>query len=231
MSDSLNIATAERVAVELPVAGLGSRAMAWLVDAIIMWVVALVAYFTLTFFVADPVNAVLDLALGLRVGAIVSVLLILWAYWTIFELRWNGQTPGKRLLRIRVVKRDGSPVTPFASAVRNLMRLVDFLPSCYPVGTAVMLIDSKHRRLGDLLAGTLLVRDEQIDLSRYEQVQNVSLEVDVVEIATSWLVRFAQLQPTHRDRIGLMIAERLQVDTNGTPEEVRERIRARLAAK
>ncbi|PZR13988.1 MAG: RDD family protein [Archangium gephyra] len=231
MSDSLNIATAERVAVELPVAGLGSRAMAWLVDAMIMWVVALVAYFSVTFFVADPLNAVMTLAAGLRVGAIVTVLLLLWAYWTVFELRWNGQTPGKRLLRIRVVKADGSPVTPFASAVRNLMRLVDFLPTCYPVGTAVMLVDSKHRRLGDLLAGTLLVRDEQIDLSRYEQVRNVSLDVDVVEIASSWLVRYAQLEPAHRDRLGRLIAERLQVATDGAPDEVRERIRARLAAK
>ncbi|MGV3619920.1 MAG: RDD family protein [Archangium sp.] len=231
MSDALNIATAERVAVEIPVAGLGSRAMAWLVDAIIMWVVALVAYFTVTFFVADPVNAVLELAAGLRVGAAVAVLLVLWAYWTIFELRWNGQTPGKRLLRIRVVKADGSPVTGFASAVRNLMRLVDFLPGCYPVGTAVMLIDGKHRRLGDLLAGTLLVRDEQIDLARYEQVQITSLEVDVVEVATNWLVRYAQLEPAHRDRIGLQLAARLQVDVTGSPEEIRERIRARLGAK
>lgn len=231
MSDSLNIATAERVAVELPVAGLGSRAMAWLVDAMIMWVVALVAYFTVTFFVADPVNAVLGLAVGLRVGAAVSVLLLLWAYWTIFELRWHGQTPGKRLLRIRVVRSDGSPVTPFASAVRNLLRIVDFLPSCYPVGTVMMLIDGKHRRVGDLLAGTLLIRDEQIDLSRYEQVQNVSLDVDVIEIATSWLVRFAQLEPAHRDRIGMLIAERLELETTGTPDEVRERIRARLAVK
>ncbi len=231
MSDALHIATAERVAVELPVAGLGSRAMAWLVDAMLMGVVALVIYFGVTFFIADPVNALRDLAASVQAGAVALLLLILWTYWTAFELRWNGQTPGKRLLRIRVVRTDGSPVTPFASAVRNALRLIDFIPACYPLGAAVMLFDSKHRRIGDLLAGTLLVRDEELDLSRYEQVTNSSLDVDVVEIATSWLVRYAQLEPAHRDRIGQRIAERLGVPTTGTPDELRESVRARLEKK
>ncbi len=231
MSDALQIATAERVAVELPIAGLGSRAMAWLVDAALMSAVVLVSYFALTFFVADPVNAALELATGVRVGGAVSVLLVLWSYWTIFEVRWNGQTPGKRLLQIRVVKTDGTPVTTFASATRNLLRLVDFFPVCYPLGTAVMLFDAQHRRIGDLLAGTLLIRDEQIDLSRYEQVTAASVEVDLLELATSWLVRFEQLEPAHRDRIGQQLAARLGVPVTGTPIALREAIRARLEAK
>lgn len=231
MSDALNIATAGRVAVELPVAGLGSRAMAWFVDAALMGVVALVAYFVVTFFVPDPVNALLALSPVLRASSGTAVLVVLWAYWTVFELRWSGQTPGKRLLRIRVVKSDGSPVTLFASAVRNLLRLVDFLPVCYPVGAVTMLFDAKHRRVGDLLAGTLLVRDEQVDLSRYAQVQNVTADVDVVEIATSWLVRYAQLEAPHRDRLGRAIAGRLGVRADGTPDEVRDAVRARLEKK
>ena len=57
------------------------------------------------------------------------------------EVLWHGQTVGKRLLRIRVVKADGSPVTLVESALRNLLRLVDFFPACYPVGLITMLID------------------------------------------------------------------------------------------
>lgn len=231
MSDALQIATAERVAVELPIAGLGSRAMAWLVDSALMGSVALVAYFAVTFFIADPVNAALELAMALRVGGAAGLLLVLWSYWTLFEVRWNGQTPGKRLLRIRVVKSDGAPVTLFASATRNLLRLVDFFPVCYPLGTAVMLFDARHRRIGDLLAGTVLIRDEKVDLARYEQITGTSVDVDVLEIATSWLVRFEQLEPLHRDRIGRQLAERLGVAVTGTPIELREAIRARLEAK
>jgi len=92
------------------------------------------------------------------------------------------------------VKNDGSPVTVFSSAVRNLLRIVDFLPRATRWGWSPMLVDKKHRRLGDLLAGTVLVRDEQIDLSRYEQV-TTTMAVNQWELATSYLSRFDQFEP------------------------------------
>lgn len=206
---SLQIATAERVAVELPIAGLGSRAMAYLVDVALMGAVALVVYFVVTLAIPDPVNAVLGLSGLVRIIGGALLVFGLWVFWTGFELAWNGQSPGKRLVRIRVVHTDGSPVTVFSSAVRNLLRLVDFLPACYPVGVICMLVDRKHRRLGDLLAGTLLVRDEKIDLTAYDAVQTSGLSVDVLELGVQFVKRYPELQPPHRDRVGRQLATKL----------------------
>ena len=227
MSDELQVATPERVAVDLPIAGLGSRAMAYVVDVGLLSAIGLVAYFALTFFV-DPYETALGLSRLARTLSLVAVFFGMWIYWTLLEVLWNGQTLGKRLLRIRVVRSDGSPVTVFASAVRNLLRIVDFLPVCYPVGLITMLVDKRHRRLGDLLAGTVLVRDEQIDLSRYEQV-NATMTVNEVEIATSYLARFDQFEPAAQLRLGTMLAQRLGITpAPSTAIELRDAIRAHL---
>lgn len=229
MSDALQVATPERVAVDLPIAGLGSRAMAYVVDLGLLGATALVLYFGLSFFVPDPVNAALGLSSTGRVLALAAGFFVMWIYWTLAEVLWHGQTPGKRLLRIRVVKNDGSPVTVFSSAVRNLLRVVDFLPACYPVGLVTMLIDKKHRRLGDLLAGTVLVRDEQIDLSRYEQVTS-TMAVSQVELATSYLSRFDQLEPAAQLRLGTKLAAKLGLTVNPAASaiELRDAIAAHL---
>ena len=229
MNDELQVATPERVAVELPIAGLGSRAMAYVVDVGLLGAAALVLYFGASFLVPDPVNAALGLSSLARTLVLVGAFFVMWIYWTLLEVIWNGQTPGKRLLRIRVVKSDGAPVTVFSSAVRNLLRIVDFLPACYPVGLITMLVDRKHRRLGDLLAGTVLVRDEQIDLSRYEQVTAV-VTVNELELATSYLARFEQFEPAARLRLGTKLAQRLglSLSPTATADELREAINARL---
>lgn len=232
MNDALQVATPERVAVELPIAGLGSRAMAYAVDVALLGSVGLAAYFALTFWVPDPVNAVLELSGLVRTLGLAGAFFGLWVYWTLLEVTWNGQTVGKRLLRIRVVRGDGAPVTVFASAVRNLLRLVDFLPACYPVGLVTMLIDARHRRLGDLVAGTVLVRDEQVDLARYEQV-TATLALNEVEVATSYLARFEQLEPAARVRIGGLLAKRLglQVPDDASPQALRDAVKAHLEGK
>lgn len=227
MSDELQVATPERVAVDLPIAGLGSRAMAYVVDVGLLSAIAMVTYFTLTFFM-DPYTAALGLSGLARTLSLVAVFFGMWIYWTLLEVLWNGQTLGKRLLRIRVVRSDGSPVTVFASAVRNLLRIVDFLPACYPVGLITMLVDKRHRRLGDLLAGTVLVRDERIDLSRYEQV-SATMTVNEVEVATSYLSRFDQFEPAAQLRLGTMLAQRLGISpAPATAVELRDAIRAHL---
>lgn len=229
MSDALEVASAERVAMQLPIAGLGSRAMAWLVDASLIGAVLLVCYFLTTIAVPDPVNAVLALGPLTRALGLLGSFLVLWGYWTFFELRWQGQTVGKRLLHIRVVKLDGAPVTPMASAARNLLRIVDFAPVCYPVGLVTMLIDKQHRRLGDLVAGTVLVRDEAVDLSHYEAVKNLNVGVGELELATAWLQRFEVLEPNARLRLGQRLAARLQLPESDDVQVLRSSIQQRLA--
>lgn len=229
MSDELQVATPERVAVDLPIAGLGSRAMAYVVDVGLLGAAAVVLYFGLSFLVPDPVDAVLGLSNLVRLLTLAGGFFVMWIYWTLLEVLWHGQTPGKRLLRIRVVKNDGSAVTVFASAVRNLLRVVDFLPACYPVGLVTMLVDRKHRRLGDLLAGTVLVRDEQIDLARYAQV-TTTMAVNEVELATSFLTRFSQFDPAAQLRLGTKLAAKLGLTTipNASAIELRDAIAAHL---
>lgn len=233
MSDALQVATPERVSVELPIAGLGSRAMAYLVDTLLLGAVALVVYFVITFFVPEAVNVVLGLG---RTTLAIGVALVgggLWIYWTVFEVVWNGQSPGKRLVRIRVVKSDGAPTTFFSSAVRNLLRLVDFLPTCYPVGVITMLIDKRHRRLGDLLAGTVLVRDEQVNLDAYARLEGAgphAVPVDLLEIGVQFLQRADSIEPAARARIAQKLAAKLGLTglDQATPDEVIAAIRARL---
>jgi uncharacterized RDD family membrane protein YckC len=86
--------------------------------------------------------------------------LLFWAYFIGFELRWNGQTPGKRLAGLRVVRLDGAPAGVLEIVVRNLVRLVDLLPFFYALGAVVVLSNRHSRRLGDFAAGTLVIRTE-----------------------------------------------------------------------
>src|SRR4029079_4673215 len=109
-------------------------------------------------------------AIGLRANAAGSLLAalgsllafaILWGYYIAFELLWNGQSPGKRAIGLRVVREGGRPITFVGSAVRNLIRIVDFLPALYGIGVVVMFVDRRSRRLGDLAGGTLVVKERR----------------------------------------------------------------------
>ncbi len=85
--------------------------------------------------------------------------LLLWGYYVAFELLWDGQTPGKRAIGLRVLRDSGHPLGFLDSLIRNLLRLVDFLPLYYGIGVLTMLIDARWRRLGDLAAGTIVVKE------------------------------------------------------------------------
>lgn len=228
--ESLELATPERVALELPIAGIGSRALAWLIDAALLGVVGLTAYFAFTLAVPDPLQALLGLSRAVRVGGTLAIFAALWVYWTALEVGWQGQTLGKRLVGVRVVRADGAPVTVLDSAVRNLLRAVDFLPACYPVGVLCMLIDRRHRRLGDLVAGTVLIRVETIDLAKYDAAQVVGgrvLTTAQLELVTDLLSRFDTLEPQARRSLSRAVLSKLSVDAADLDELA---LRARLTA-
>ena len=94
-------------------------------------------------------------------AVVVGVLLFFnfWGYFFLFEGLWHGQTPGKRAQRLRVVRSDGHPMRGTQMFVRNLLRIVDFMPAYYLVGVITMIITGKSQRLGDLAAGTMVVRE------------------------------------------------------------------------
>ncbi len=157
MTETLNIDTPENVVFGYSVAGIGSRFMAALVDTLVIVVLEGLAYLLIfLILLRDLAGAWPSWLIGI-VGFIAFSLL--YGYYIFFELVWNGQSLGKRWVGLRVIKSDGMPITLAESLVRNLVRIIDFLPLLYGVGVVVMFIDSQSRRLGDLAAGTLVVLD------------------------------------------------------------------------
>ncbi len=158
--DMYKLETPESVAVTYPVAGIGSRFLATLIDTLIqVAVVGALAIIMLIIIGVSGLNtsgAATYVALAIGVLGATAVLL---GYYIFFELIWNGQSPGKRAMRLRVIQISGYPVTPFAVLIRNVLRLVDFLPAYYGVGVITMIINKNSRRLGDLAAGTIVVKE------------------------------------------------------------------------
>ncbi len=157
--ETLDIQTPENVAFGYQVAGLGSRFIATLLDTLLVFLLQVVIVLVAVL-VISAIGSLGD-QLEAWVFAIFGVILSIfyWGYYVFFEMLWNGQTPGKRWVGLRVIRADGTPITLSESFIRNLARLVDFLPAAYGVGVITMFIDKQSRRLGDLAAGTLVVQD------------------------------------------------------------------------
>lgn len=142
------VITPEGVALHLPAAGPVPRAVAWVIDLAIRLGVLML------------LGTVLGLLGAAGMGLyLVAYFLVFWGYPIVLEALWNGQTPGKKAMSLRVVASDGAPVGWLASITRNLLRTVDMLPFGYATGLIASLADPYGRRLGDLVAGTLVVHD------------------------------------------------------------------------
>jgi uncharacterized RDD family membrane protein YckC len=161
--DELNIDTPELVDIQMPLAGIGSRFIALLVDSLIWFAGLLVLVVLLVLF---PMNiaAFSQKSAEWAFAIILFIIFLLnWGYFTLFEAFWNGRTPGKRVARIRVIQRSGSSIGLLESMARNLVRYVDQFPFFYAVGVIAIFCTRQHQRLGDLAAGTLVVRDRVED--------------------------------------------------------------------
>lgn len=157
--EHLNIDTPELVAIEMPLAGIGSRFIALLVDYLILGASAIV--FVLLFIIFLPAIELfsrLSEQWAQAIG-IFFFFLLYWGYFTLFEAFNNGRTPGKQVAKIRVIQRSGRAIGLFESMARNLVRYIDQIPLFYGVGVIAVFATRQHQRLGDLAAGTLVVRD------------------------------------------------------------------------
>ena len=218
--ETLDIQTPENVAFGYQVAGIGSRFLATLLDTFL--IVTLQVVVLLVFIL---VLSGFDLW-GKTVAAWVYAMLgivgffFFWGYYIFFEMLWNGQSPGKRWVGLRVIRTDGTPITLSESFIRNLTRFVDFLPAGYGIGILSMFLDKQSRRLGDLAAGTLVVHDrapisiQDLSVKRTVHLRpwaNVSLDGFPVERLTNddlnliedFLFRRDQL--THRESLAIQI--------------------------
>jgi len=153
LDNTTEVETPEHVRFRYRVAGPVRRMLAYLIDLVIRGLVVL------------AVGLVLAIALG-DADAVGGVMLIVafaleWGYYVFFETTGDGRSLGKRALSLRVVKEGGFPISFMDSVLRNLMRGADFLPFGYVIGLFVMAGDSRFRRLGDRVAGTLVVVEER----------------------------------------------------------------------
>ncbi|MGO8757884.1 MAG: RDD family protein [Terracidiphilus sp.] len=163
IGDQLNIETPELVAIEMPLAGIGSRFIGILVDSLIMGA-AFVILILLAAMLLPALSFFGDASANWVVGIFVLILFLLqWGYFALFEAFANGRTPGKRVARIRVIHQSGRGITFVEALGRNLVRFVDYLPSFYAIGVVTMFVTRRHQRLGDLVAGTLVVHDREAD--------------------------------------------------------------------
>jgi uncharacterized RDD family membrane protein YckC len=240
--DVLTIATPEGVEMRLTLAGPASRFVSAIVDIVIQIVLLFC------------VSIVLSIAgHGFGVGSGVAVLL--WAvlsfavitfYDVFFEVFQSGRTPGKRLNGLRVVRASGHPVTFLTSAVRNILRPIDFLPSAYLLGAIVILVNRKNQRIGDMIADTLVVR-ERVDAGRQVSFDAPlpsapvtagawdTSRVSPEEIAAvrQFLERRSEIELGSRNEIARTLAERLRPKVTGAPADLRgeQFLAALLAAK
>jgi uncharacterized RDD family membrane protein YckC len=150
----LVVATPELVTFDYQLAGPGSRFLAQLIDfplQVVLLVAAIVAGISLGQVVQDT-NVLL-------VATIILALLVVWGYYPVSEAAWSGKTLGKFAFGLRVVGDQGEPITVSQALIRNLVRIIDFLPFFYGVGIITLFWNGRGKRLGDLAAGTVVVRE------------------------------------------------------------------------
>ncbi len=236
--DKIHIDTPENVVFGYSIAGLGSRFLAGLLDMLLILLLVVAVNFTFFLFMN-----ILDSSAISRTGywlwALFGLLafFIFWGYYILFEMAWNGQSPGKRKLGLRVIRTDGTPITFTESLIRNFVRLFDFLPAYYGIGIITMFINKQTRRLGDLAAGTLVVHDRAVSLDSLGRSTNWELEsysfrhmpaaagqfpverltLQDLQLVESFLIRRTQL--ANRSVLAMQIykaiCDRMQVPFNG----------------
>ena len=158
-ADQLSIETPELVSIEMPIAGIGSRFVALLIDTLI-WLVAMAALSLILWILRPGIGAFSRLSAQWITAVYVLISFLLnWGYFTLFEAFWGGRTPGKRIAGIRVIQRSGRAIGLLESMARNFIRYIDQIPFFYAVGVIAVFSTRHHQRLGDLAAGTLVVRD------------------------------------------------------------------------
>ncbi|HEY4355324.1 MAG TPA: RDD family protein [Acidobacteriaceae bacterium] len=166
-ADQLNIETPEQVELQFNVAGIGSRGVALLLDHLIQFAVILAFFFGLLFMLSgargrEAAAGGEEFNTAAKWGVAIVVLFffcLIVGYFALFEAFWRGQTPGKRVMKLRVIKDSGRQITLFEALARNLLRFVDVLPNFYLVGAIVMVCNKRNKRLGDFAAGTLVIHD------------------------------------------------------------------------
>jgi uncharacterized RDD family membrane protein YckC len=224
--EQLTIDTPEQIALEFPLAGVGSRCLAMVVDSLIQAVIAIILLISGGLLgiglrnVGEWTTGIASDSIGLWVFAIVILLLFSawYGYYAVFEIVWRGQTPGKRALGLRVISASGRPITPLQAILRNLLRIIDQLPALYAIGIISVLISARNQRLGDIAAGTVVVREQATealqvpaqDAASPDRLRANRLTDQELALIERFLQRRDELDVEVRGRTALQIATRVR---------------------
>ena len=199
--------------------------MAVLLDSLIQGALYAVLFIVVALVLANPFASTRTWVIALGILVFFS---IYWGYFTLFEIFWKGQTPGKRWAGIRVIKDSGRPINAFEAMSRNLVRIVDWLPGVYGVGVVTMMLDHKSRRLGDFVAGTLVVHetsDKESALffntdaaAEFILPQAAHLTLQEAELIEAFLARRLDIPTAIRQQNAQRIAEMMATRLNIPPE-------------
>jgi len=222
--EKLTIETPEQIELEFPVAGLGSRGMALLLDTLIQAVAVIAVLLFVDLVSSDLFRYWKTAGKWTEAIAIFFSFCLYWGYFAIFELFWNGQTPGKRQARIRVITASGRPITVFEAIARNFLRAVDSL-FFYMVGAIAIAVDKKNRRLGDMVAGTVVVHElqEQGDSYWYGQQNSETTPTSIEAITAMTGQEFHLIETFLNRRLDLPYDRRV-----ATAKNIADRIGQRL---
>lgn len=162
-NDLLKIDTPENVSFDYDISGIGSRFLAALIDSALIILLQVIVFGAVLLVIDITARNVTGTVAGwLLAAAGLMSFVFFWGYYIFFEIFWNGQTPGKRRVGLRVIRVDGTPVGASEVVIRNLVRIIDFLPTAYGIGVVVMFINPSSRRVGDLAAGTIVVHERAV---------------------------------------------------------------------
>jgi len=225
----IRIVTPENIAFTYQLASLSQRAMAYCIDMMVIAVLVLLIGCVLLFMVSF-----LYFPGGFAMAIMfITVFLLYWFLGAFFETVWNGQTPGKRLLGIRVLSTEGQPINSFQAVVRNILRLADLQPGMSGgVAFANMLCNKRFQRFGDLLSGTMVIVDENThgrhelvkfkhpDIFRVtEMLPPIALTSETLKALALYVHRRKAISPRRREHIAAILAVPL-IERNGLPENV-----------
>ncbi len=240
-ADQLSIETPEQVDLRFPIAGIGSRFVAVMLDHLIQVLPYLLLFIAFLIWGRDGTTTPTKPDSGGKwflAGFIFLNFLWIWGYFTLFEGYWNGRTPGKWVMKLRVLKDSGRSITLFESLARNLLRFLDYFPSVYFTGLIAMLCNKQNKRLGDLAAGTIVVheRSEEQPSLRYAEgasTPSYTPQAQVARAASEALLpadAVAKLQPEDLHVIETFFGRVLDLSPQ-TRTQLSERLAERMSAK
>lgn len=221
LDNKLTIDTPEQTQLEFPLAGIGSRFLAIAIDTLIQAAAGTVLLLIVVFVTSAKSPVWTAASNWVRAISILTSFSLLFAYFAIFEALWNGQTPGKHLMKLRVIQDSGRPINAFQSVARNLVRIVDAFPGVYvgvyAVGIISAILSSQNRRLGDFVAGTVVVHEKPVLQASPGWRGPVSGEVP-------------DLRPVRLDEGELQLIETFLLRRDALRDEVRQRMASQILA-